>query len=96
MSIKDCRKEYRVDWIQFGNLYSRWYYKEADAKNLAYYMMKIARVKKMDPNKFKIVVSYNGTADKKSYDDHIMRLEEAERANHIRQVLHDARRPWVK
>ena len=36
MSMKDCKREYRVDWIEYGNLYSRWYYKEADAKNLAF------------------------------------------------------------
>ena len=36
MSMKDCKREYRVDWIEYGNLFSRWYYKEADAKNLAF------------------------------------------------------------
>ena len=36
MSMKDCKREYRVDWIEYGNLLSRWYYKEADAKNLAF------------------------------------------------------------
>ena len=29
MSMKDCKREYRVDWIEYGNLFSRWYYKEA-------------------------------------------------------------------
>ena len=36
MSMKDGKREYRVDWIELGSLYSRWYYKEADAKNLAF------------------------------------------------------------
>ena len=36
MSMKDGKREYRVDWIELGSLYSRWYYKEADAKNYAF------------------------------------------------------------
>jgi hypothetical protein len=36
MARKDNVREYRVDWIELGSLYSRWYYKQADAKNFAF------------------------------------------------------------
>tara|TARA_R110002050_G_scaffold249037_1_gene386825 strand:- start:430 stop:612 length:183 start_codon:yes stop_codon:yes gene_type:complete len=45
MSMKDCKREYRVDWIEYGNLYSRWYYKEADAKNLAFKLKQDTEIK---------------------------------------------------
>jgi len=54
MSMKDCKREYRVDWIEYGNLYSRWYYKEADAKNLAF---KLKHDKEIEADN--VTVSYN-------------------------------------
>jgi len=33
MSMKDMKREYRVDWIEWGNLYYRLYYRLGDAIN---------------------------------------------------------------
>ena len=36
MSMKDRKRDYRVDWIQWGNIYSLWYYRKSDAEALCY------------------------------------------------------------
>jgi len=36
MSMKDSKREYRVDWIQWGNIYSIWYYRLSDAEALCW------------------------------------------------------------
>jgi hypothetical protein len=54
MSMKDSKREYRVDWIEYGNLYSRWYYKEADAKNLAFQLKHDPEIEAQD-----VMISYN-------------------------------------
>lgn len=33
MSIKDMKREYRVDWVEWGNFYCRYYYRKNDAIN---------------------------------------------------------------
>jgi len=34
--MKDCKRDYLVVWIEDGTRYVRQYYKESDAKNLAF------------------------------------------------------------
>ena len=36
MSMKDGVREYRVDYVKWGNIYSEWYYRKSDAINLCF------------------------------------------------------------
>ena len=36
MSMKDGVREYRVDYVKWGNIYSEWYYRKSDAVNLCF------------------------------------------------------------
>ena len=56
MSMKDGKREYRVDWIELGSLYSRWYYKQADAKNFAFKLKNDPEIDAED-----VMVSHNPT-----------------------------------